>query len=148
MITMNGLEIKKLVNRLIRKHGTNDPFRIAAFLDYIIVYCDLEKPTKGFYQFVQRNNIIYIDNRLNEVEQRIVCGHELGHAFLHRKTNAIFLDTRTFLNKSKYEIEANTFDAELLIQEDLKEFEGWSCEQIARELWVSPYLVELKFKNM
>ncbi|MEG1345555.1 MAG: ImmA/IrrE family metallo-endopeptidase [Acidaminococcaceae bacterium] len=145
---MNSLKIKEIVKRLVKIHGTNDPFRIANYLDYIIVYCDLEPPTKGFYQYVKRNNIIYIDNGLNEFEQKMVCGHELAHAFLHKDTNAVFLDTRTFLNKSKFEIQANLFNAELLIRENLSEYEGWTCEQIACELCLSPYLIQLKYNNL
>ena len=44
-----------------------------------------------------------------------VCAHELGHMLLHKKANALFMDSRTYFVSSKYENEANAFAAELLI---------------------------------
>ena len=53
------------------------------------------KGVKRFYQYFQRNNIIYIDDSLLEHGQLHVCAHELGHMLMHKKANAIFMDTYT-----------------------------------------------------
>ena len=37
--------------------------------------------------------------------------------FLHKKANAIFMDTRTFMNGNRYEKEADTFAMDLLVDE-------------------------------
>ena len=49
--------------------------------------------------------------------ERHVLAHELGHAILHQKTNITYLESNTFYYKEKFEIAANTFAAELLIED-------------------------------
>lgn len=67
----------------------------------ILVYAPLNG-VRGFYQYFQRNHIIYIDENLSDSEKRFVCAHELGHMLLHKKANALFMDTHTFFNTEKY----------------------------------------------
>ena len=74
--------IKKLVSRLVRKYQTRDPFEMIKGMNVILVHYPLED-VRGFYQYFQRNHIIYLDERLTEAEQRFVLAHELGHLFLH-----------------------------------------------------------------
>ena len=76
------IEAKRMAQKLISRFQSNDPFRIADSLDYIVIFVPL-RGIRGFHQYVQRNHIIYIDNSLDEVQQRWVCAHELGHIFLH-----------------------------------------------------------------
>lgn len=123
-------DIPKIVNRLIKKYGTRDPFKLCKCLNYNVLFCDLPDCTNGFYQRVLRNNIIYINNDRTERDQQIICGHELGHGILHRKTNAIYLDTKTFLKTSVFEYEADRFSAELLFGEDIKYLGGVSIQDI------------------
>ena len=126
------MDILRLVDSLVRKYNTRNPFEIINNLNVIVVFYPL-KGVKGFYQYFQRNNIIYIDNEISENEQKVVCAHELGHMFLHKKCNAIFMDTRTHFVTNKYENEANTFAAELLIPNSIiLENPGMTKNQIAR----------------
>ena len=126
------MDILRLVGSLVRKYNTRNPFEITNNLNVIVVFYPL-KGVKGFYQYFQRNNIIYIDNNLSEAEQKVVCAHELGHMFLHKKCNAIFMDSRTHFVTNKYENEANTFAAELLIPDSIiLENPGMTKNQIAR----------------
>ena len=126
------MDILRLVDSLVRKYNTRNPFEIINNLNVIVIFYPL-KGVKGFYQYFQRNNIIYIDNDLSENEQKVVCAHELGHMFLHKKCNAIFMDTRTHFVTNKYENEANTFAAELLIPNSIiLENPGMTKNQIAR----------------
>lgn len=78
------MDIKKIVNSLVKKHKTRNPFEIIKGLNVILVPVPLEG-VRGFYQYFQRNNIIYIDDSLPEHEQILVCAHELGHMLLHKK---------------------------------------------------------------
>ena len=110
--------IKKLVARLVRKYQTRDPFEMIKGMNVILVHYPLEG-VRGFYQYFQRNHIIYLDERLTEAEQRFVLAHELGHLFLHKKANAIFMDSRTQFNTDKYEQEADTFAMELLVPDSV-----------------------------
>lgn len=112
------MTIKQKANSLARKYNSRNPLEIIKNLNVILVYYPL-KDVRGFYQFFQRNNIIYIDGNLPENEQIVVCAHELGHMLLHKNSNALFMDTRTHFVTTKYENEANTFAAELLIPDEI-----------------------------
>lgn len=112
------MTIKQKANSMARKFNSRNPLEIIKNLNVILVYYPL-KDVRGFYQFFQRNNIIYIDDNLPENEQIVVCAHELGHMLLHKNSNALFMDTRTHFVTTKYENEANTFAAELLIPDEI-----------------------------
>lgn len=117
-------DIKKLVKSLVRRFGTNDPFRLCELLNIVAAYKDLGN-VRGMYQHDLRKKIIHININLSPCVQRQVCAHELGHALLHKKINTVFLDT--CLSSNKIETEANLFAAELLIGDiDPEEYEGYS----------------------
>ena len=103
------MEIGKKVNSLVRKHQTRNPFEMVKGMNVILVSYPLDG-VRGFYQYFQRNNIIYIDENLPEHEKLFVCAHELGHMFLHKKSNAIFMDTRTHFTTSKYAVSYTHLD--------------------------------------
>ena len=71
------MDIKKKADALVRKHQTRNPFEIILGLNVILVFAPLTG-VRGFYQYFQRNNIIYIDENLPPHEQAFVCAHELG----------------------------------------------------------------------
>ena len=141
------MNIKKIANSLVRKYGTRNPFEIIKHLNVIVVFYPLEG-VRGFYQYFQRNNIIYIDERLSENEKQIVCAHELGHMFLHKQANALFMHSRTFLNTSKFELEANRFAVDLLISDDIIEDHiEFTTSQFERLLGYNKQLIELRLKD-
>lgn len=143
------MDIKARVNRLVRFYKTRDPFEMIKGMNIILVNYPLES-VRGFYQYFQRNNIIYLDEKLSDSERRFVLAHELGHMMLHKKSNAIFMDTRTQFNTSKYEQEANLFAMELLLPDQiLDEYvqSGYSAEQLARITGYYTALIELKLKQ-
>ena len=111
------MNVKRLADSLVRKYNTRNPFEIISNLNAIVVFYPLHG-VKGFYQYFQRNNIIYIDETLDDSEKSFVCAHELAHMLLHKKANAIFMDSRTQLNTTKYEIEADRFAVDLLIPDE------------------------------
>ena len=140
--------IKDTVNRLVKKYGTRDPVRLASELNVILLYVPL-KGVNGFYQYYKRNHIIYINQDLDEVTQRITLAHELGHMFLHKKTNAIYLNTKTHLLTAKYEIEADIFASELLIEDDsVINNLHLTIDQLASYLEVEPKHVKYKLENI
>lgn len=144
------MKIRKLVKKLIKKHGTNNPYHIAEGINLIIVKRPLNDSIKGFYQYFKRNKIIYINSNLPCYEQKIICGHELGHAILHPKLNIMFLEKNTLFIKNKYEIEANKFAAELLIPDDIISSypNYYTLEQIAVAENIYVELLKLKFQNL
>lgn len=140
------MEIKKLTDSLVRKYRTRDPFEIIRGMNVILVFAPLID-TRAFYQYFQRNNIIYIDNSLSRHEQAFECAHEMGHMLMHKKMNTIFMDTRTGFNTDRFENEADTFAMNLLIGDDiLMEYKGYTTEDIARILGYDRRLIELRIK--
>ena len=119
------MDIKKLADFIAKKYQTRNPFEILKGMNTILVFAPLVD-IRGFYQSFQRNNIIYIDENLQEHEQRLVCAHELGHMLLHKNENTVFMDSRTHLKTSTYETEANKFAVELLIPNEVI-LENWKC---------------------
>lgn len=140
------MDIKKKANHIAHIYKSRNPFEIIRGLNVILVYYPLEN-VRGFYQYFQRNNIIYLDGRLSDSEQQFVLAHELGHMFLHKKSNAIFMDTRTNLNTAGYEAEADKFAIELLLSDTVFQDyiqSGYTLDQIARITGYSKKLIELK----
>ena len=138
------MDIRNLVQSLVRKYNTRNPFEILKQKNVILVYAPLNG-VRGFYQYFQRNHIIYIDENLSDSEKRFVCAHELGHMLLHKKANALFMDTHTFFNTEKYEVEANTFAAELLIPDELIFFFFFMpADQLARLAGYSEKILNFK----
>ena len=93
------MDIKKRADELARRCQTRNPFEIIQGLNVILLFVPLVN-TRAFYQYFQRNNIIYIDENLSRSEQMFECAHEMGHMFLHKDTNTIFIDSRTRFNTS------------------------------------------------
>ena len=140
------MDIKKKADSLARKYQTRNPFEIIRGLNVILVFTPLID-TRAFYQYFQRNNIIYIDENLSRHEQACECAHEMGHMFLHKKANTIFMDTRTGLNTDRYENEADTFAMDLLVDDDtLAEYQQYSIEQLSHILGYEKRLIELRLK--
>lgn len=140
------MEIKAMVDKLVRKYKTRDPFEMIKGMNVILVFYPLDG-VRGFYQYFQRNNIIYIDETLSEHDKAFVLAHEIGHMILHKKSNAIFMDSRTQFRTSKYENEANKFAIELLISdESLCEYSNCTIEQLSRIYGYHQKLIELRLK--
>ncbi len=67
------MDIKKIVDSLVKKHKTRNPFEIIKGLNVILVPVPLEG-VRGFYQYFQRSKILsYIDHSLPEHEQFCLC---------------------------------------------------------------------------
>lgn len=138
------MDISREVNSLVRRYQTRNPFEMIQGMNVILVSCPLSG-VRGFYQYFQRNNIIYIDENLPEHEKLFVCAHELGHMFLHKKSNAIFMDTRTHFNTSKFEAEADKFAIQLLLSDDLiNSYKEHNVEQISRITGYNERLIKLR----
>lgn len=140
------MDIMQAVEKLVQTHKTRNPFEIIKGMNVILIIYPLEG-VRGFYQYFQRNNIIYIDEKLSEKEKLFVCAHELGHMLLHKKSNFIFMDTNTHFNTDKYENEADNFAINLLISdEDLIEYQGYSINQLSRLFGYRKELIELRIR--
>lgn len=141
------MEIKKLTDSLVRKYRTRDPFEIIRGMNAILIFAPLVD-TRAFYQYFQRNNIIYIDDSLSRHEQAFECAHEMGHMLMHKKMNTIFMDTRTGFNTDRFENEADAFAVNLLIGDDvMHECKGYTVGEISRILGYEERLVKLRMED-
>ena len=139
------MEIEYIVSKLLRQFNTRNPFSIARYLNIEVLFTELGSSC-GCYLYLKKHRCIIINSDLSEYEQRIVMAHELGHAVLHTKMNYYFMRNKTYLNTSKYEREANTFSAYLLISDDDIE----QCDTIghlAQMAGVPEYIAELRIKR-
>ncbi|PFJ52689.1 ImmA/IrrE family metallo-endopeptidase [Bacillus thuringiensis] len=112
------MKIKDYVLKIVKKHGTTNPFEIAKRKNIIVLFEDLGN-TLGFYNTYKRFKFTHINNKIDEITQRFVCAHELGHALLHPKANTPFLRNKTLFSVDRLEIEANTFAVELLFTDEM-----------------------------
>ena len=141
------MNAKQTAARLIRRHGTNDPERLARTMGINVIYIDLGGSVYGTYLKYKRVKTILIDaERTPEHLRRFVLAHELGHAVCTPDANTSWISAYTLaLNTDRIEREANTFAVELLLPDSfIRENEGCSIYQLARLRGVPEGLVELK----
>lgn len=138
-----------IINELLKKYGTNNPFELCTYLDIHIVKEDLGKQIYGYLQRLDDNLvIIHINNTIPYHLQKYSCAHELGHALLQPDLSIGFFIENPLLVKNKAEIEADKFAAELLIQkEDIDDhfLKNMSLDQVSSFLGLPRELVEYKF---
>jgi Zn-dependent peptidase ImmA (M78 family) len=115
------MEINQLVQRLLRKHKTNCPYRLARALNIEVWFEDLGEGTRGMFRRTLRRKYIVIHSGLSENWKRVICAHELGHALLHPGISRFWLDEHTFFFVGRYEREANNFAVQLLTAMDSME---------------------------
>jgi Zn-dependent peptidase ImmA (M78 family) len=135
------------VERLKKKHGTNNPIYIARE-EHIEIMKEPLGSIRGYYNKYCRQKFIHINSDLDERQQYVTCGHELAHAQLHPDANTPFFRESTFYSVNKLERQANKFDAHLLV--DINEIdkyllENCSYEQIAAMLNLPVELIKIRF---
>ena len=140
---------RKIVNELIQRFQTVNPFEICQAMSITIVYAHLSG-VRGFYQHGDFGDIIYIDQSIPAEEQSFVCAHELGHALLDGDANAIFLNRYTYQVIGKYEKAADRFAAMLLGPDDnaLLEYADLSLEQLSCLLGMPEELVKWRYQQI
>lgn len=138
--------IKRLVTYYKRKYETNDPFKLADNLGILYQIGNLQH--EGSYMFLKNHRYIFLSNKLEEPELRIVMSHEVGHAVLDPKENCYFIRNYTLQLTSKVERRANLFAAEWLIDDSLLfEYAGYTIGHIATCEGLNEELINLKFHN-
>lgn len=137
--------IQKEVDRLVKKHKTNNPFEIASG-ENILVLVEPLGSINGYYNKFVRQKMIHINSDLSYTKQLFTCGHELGHSVLHTNANTPFLRDNTFYSINKLEREANIFVSTLLIPKYIiNTYEGYTLEEIALREYIPIELLKLRF---
>lgn len=141
--------IISVVEKLVKKYDTRDPYELCRLLGIKVHYHDMQKKLKGFFYYQSRQKNIVIDSNVNEVLERILIAHELGHAILHTKIAMMrgFHEMEMFDGSSIEEDEANFFAAELLLEDQtvLECLAEYSFFETARKLYVPAALLDYKF---
>ena len=65
-----------VVNKLVEKYGTRDPYELCRELGIKIHYIDMQKKLKGFFFYQSRQKNIVIDCNVNKVLELILVAHE------------------------------------------------------------------------
>lgn len=143
------INIHARVKHLIQKYDTRNPEKLAKELGIAIIKRPYKK-TMGFFKKELGKKFIVINSNLNELVQRLVLSHELGHALLHSSNQTSYIHEYTLFPRGRVEIEANKFAAELLIDEkdiDKCYIENMSIDQLACYYGVPKQLVKYKFNK-
>lgn len=136
---------KKLAIKMLKKYKDISLQDILNILHVIVIDTIPLVDTNGFYQYVQRNHIIYINCNLDPHEKNFVIAHEIGHMLMHKNQNAVFLDSRSTSSLDKFECQANTFAVEYLLPDTyLQENSEFSIYELARIQGVPQEFVNLK----
>lgn len=98
------MDIKKLVNGIVDRHNTRDPFRIAAENNIYILYEELGK-NLGYFSNLFRIKTIRINDHADPFLQPFICTHAFNR--------------NSFIANCKIEKEANQFAVELLFPDEL-----------------------------
>lgn len=112
------MNVRQKVTNLINKYNTDDPFKLAAFLNIIIMYADLGGKYGNYLKY-KRSKFIIIDSTRTPAHMLpFVCAHELGHALCTPNENTQWLKTYTISsNADCVERLANKFAVELLLND-------------------------------
>lgn len=141
--------IIETVEKLIKKYNTRDPYELCNLLGIKIHYYDMQKKLKGFFYYQSRQKNIVIDSNVNDILERILIAHELGHAILHTKIAMMrgFQEMEVFEGSSVEEDEANFFAAELLLEDQavLECLSEHAFFETAKILYVPAALLDYKF---
>lgn len=139
-------DAKKAAVELSAMYHTNDPFEIAEQLG---VYTQVGPLGKifGCCLTIAGERFIYINSDLDTPTQKMVAAHELGHAVMHREDYFFFNWMNDTTYRSRSEIEAHTFAAELLVPDSVVlEHPGFTINQLSA---LTGYAEEfLKFKSV
>lgn len=133
-----------VVNSLVSKYGTRDPFELA---DKLCIYVFFENlgSINGYYSTAFGIKIIHINEKLSLKMRELTCAHELGHAVMHPRLNIEFMHQNTHVVEEKYEKQANLFASHLLFPDEvLMEYEGYSAKEIASLLEIPCHILTMR----
>lgn len=140
------MDIRKVVQQLIRKYNTSDPFQLASEKNISIQYGDLGGKYGNYLKY-KRSKIIIIDDKITpECMLPFVCAHELGHALCTPTDNTQWLKTYTMsVNADRVEHIANKFAVELLLNDSyIKEHADRSIYDLAMNRGIPNQFIKLK----
>ena len=143
--------IKEIVRGMIEVYGTRNVYELVDRLEIFLIRKQLSKNKKGrFLRNLFGDEFIFVSDTLSDEEEKIVIAHELGHLILHTHLSTSYYTSNHLQSKSKLEVQANKFAAELLIPDDIdfSDYENLTINELSYYLEVSKELIELKYKDV
>lgn len=137
--------VQRKVREVVSQLGTNEPESIASILKIEISEVPLPRRICGILYNSPDYTEIVLNSSLTQSERRATLAHELGHFFLHPTvTFSMLLTDRQ--RRSKWELQADRFAADLLVDVD-KLPEGIAPWELAERLGVPEALLRLRFSQ-
>jgi len=137
--------IKEIVEGLIEIYQTRNVYDLIDHLDIRLIRKELPAGIKGrFFRDIFGNETIFISDNLNQIEEKCIIAHELGHAILHVDVSTHFYSDNELLVKSKLEIQANYFASELLIKDELTQYKDLTIKELSYVLEATEELILVK----
>lgn len=107
------MEINKIINTIVKRYGTADPFEIADRLNVQVEWCKLGPFPLGKTVYDKKEPIIMLNESIkHQPIQSFIMGHELGHVVLQE--NLVGYYTTNHHGHSKLETEADEFAVALM----------------------------------
>lgn len=100
---------------VIEKIGVSNPFSICNALNIKIKYIDIEDIKGAVVKFFNTTTIL-LNNNLEGFNKYFILSHELCHAINHDFDEVKMFKDNSFYQTDRYEIEANKFAIELLLE--------------------------------
>lgn len=123
------------VKTLIGKYNTAEPQILCDKMGITVIEQDLPGCVNGFTVTMYEMPFIVLNSSLGSCEKRFTTAHELGHIVMHGGTNSLNLSCNTGFCVSKYEREADSFAAWLLMYAEISELEcreSLTAEELSR----------------
>lgn len=133
------MDVDSLVKKLIKHHGTNNPFEIARDKNIMIIREWLGSNTWGYFSNVNRIPMIHVCETAEGFVADFTVAHELGHSIMHPKLSTPFLKKNTFFSVDRIEREANRFATLLLVGDNTPEI-GETKSQFLLRCGIPNYL--------
>lgn len=125
---MSSQKAKRAAQNILRETNYTIPVDVRRIISHYgieIIEQPMEENVSGMMVVKNKRAMIGVNQAHHPNRQRFSLAHELGHYVLHRENQSIFVDASTIFFRDEraadgtdqFEIEANTFAAELLMPE-------------------------------
>lgn len=123
------LKIRSLIDDLVRKYNSVNPYILAVNLDIFIQETNINPDYfKARIYLIDNNLGIMINENFDLKTKKYLLAHELGHALLHRDYINFYGDNG--ISSEKCEYEANLFALELMSRNLYCDFSKFSLEEL------------------
>ncbi|HAT4144841.1 TPA: ImmA/IrrE family metallo-endopeptidase [Clostridium perfringens] len=114
MLIRTYMNIKNLVDKLVKKYDLRDPFEISLAENIIILEEDLGD-IYGYSHTYKRQRFIHLNKKCSFKLKKLICAHELGYLLIHPREDIHVVTDSSLEPKDDFERYAKVFVDHLLI---------------------------------